>query len=525
LLRASAAGALSGALLIACFPRIEAGALAWLALVPLLYFIAGSSSRPSLLAAISFALVFHSGNLYWVSEVMVRYGGLAWPIALVILMFLVAYLTAFDGVFAILTSTACARRGAAGVFAAPVFWVGLELLRQFPWGGFPWCLLGYSQVTYLPALQLTSITGVYGVSLLIVLVNAAIAYALAERGPGKARRVLLASAPVVVLLALALGFGYAELARPLPPPDFRVAAVQGSVLQEHKWDPGFAADIFSRHLALSEKAADAGSRLIVWPESSTPFNFDETPPLADAMRELARKRSVYLLFGSDDYEFLDGDSAAPGAPRSYRAYNGAKLIDPRGEISFRYHKIVLVPFGEYVPLRRLLFFVNNLTQEVGGFTPGSQIVVGHLGEGRSLGVFICYEAIYPDLVRRFSREGAGLLVQLTNDAWFGRSSAPYQHFAMATVRAIESRRYLLRAANTGISAVVDPRGRVLATTELFRAQVLEGAVSFRSDLTFYARHGDLLARAAAVLTCLFGLTLATRNLRARLGRAGRKRIV
>jgi apolipoprotein N-acyltransferase len=519
-LRAAAAGALSGALLILVFPRTEAGTLAWVALVPLLHLVAGGSARERLLAGLAFGLVFHWGNVYWVSEVMVRYGGLNRPLSLLILLILIAYLTLFDCLLAVFTGAACARVGKRGLFFAPLLWVGLEFWRQFPWGGFPWCFIGYSQASFLPALQIASITGIYGVSFLIVLVNALLAYALGEQGPGKTRRVLLAAAPVGLLLLLALGFGRAELARPLPAADFAVAAVQGAVLQEHKWDPGYAAEIFTRHMTLSEEAAASGSELVVWPESSTPFHFDGSPALAEAMKDFARQRRIYLLFGSDDYEFETGEPA-PGAPRAYRAYNGAKLIDPRGEIPFRYHKIVLVPFGEYVPMRRILFFVGNLTQEVGGFTPGTRIAVGSLGDGRRVGVFICYEAIYPDLVRRFTSEGAGLLVQLTNDAWFGKSAAPYQHFVMATVRAIENRRYLVRAANTGISAIVDPYGRVLAETELFRAEVLTGKVSFRSDLTFYARHGDLLARTAAAVTLLFALLLGFRFLRARSRRVER----
>ena len=496
--RKTLAGALSGALLVFCFPRPSLHLLAWVALVPVLWIVSEGRPRTAAKAGAAAGLFFHTGNLHWISQVMVEYGGLGRGMSLVVLFVLIGYLSAFFCAFAGLAAAACKRWGARSLFLAPLFWVGFEIFRNYPFGGFPWCLLGYSQVSALPVYQIASITGVYGVSFLLVLVNATWVYVLRTSGL-KPR--LRAAVPVAALVAAVLAFGWKELGRSLPRPGLRVAAVQGNVHQEEKWKPELASEIFSRHMALSASAAAQGARLVVWPESSTPFNFDRTPALANAMRAFARQTQVYLFFGSDDYEYPD-----PRKPDDYRVYNGAKLLDPEGELTFRYHKMHLVPFGEYVPLSKVFFFAKNLTQEVGGFSPGTEVKVGRL-DGGSIGAFICYEAIYPDLIRRFAVEGGGLFVQLTNDAWFGTSWAPYQHFSMAVARAVENRRYLLRAANTGISAVVDPYGRITVRKELLEQGVLVADVDFRTELTPYARRGDLLAWLGAVVTLAFGASV------------------
>jgi apolipoprotein N-acyltransferase len=258
-------------------------------------------------------------------------------------------------------------------------------------------------------------------------------------------------------------------------------------------------------MRFSAEAANGGARLIVWPESATPFLFDESPVAAGEMRDFARRAGVTLLFGSDDYE-------STGDEGGLRAFNGAKLIDPEGNIELRYRKILLVPFGEYVPMRSLFFFAGSLMEGVSDFTAGKEIMVAPV-DGESLGAFICYEAIYPDLVRDFVRAGAGLLVNLTNDAWFGRSAAPYQHFNMAVARAVETRRYLVRAANTGISGIIDPYGRVVAQSELFTSQLISGEVSFLDEETLFVRYGNLAAHSTAAVTLVFGLMVALYRLK------------
>jgi apolipoprotein N-acyltransferase len=276
--------------------------------------------------------------------------------------------------------------------------------------------------------------------------------------------------------------------------------VQAAILQEDKWAPGELQRNFERHVALTEEAAARGARLVVWPESSVPWIIDRNPGVAADLRDLASRLRVHLLFGNDDRE--DGPDGRRG-----RIWVGAKMLSPAGDLSLRYHKMRLVPFGEYVPVESVLTlggrFSARVVQAVGSFTPGTDYAVGEV-DGNRLAVSICYEAIFPDLLREFTARGADLLVNVTNDAWYGRTSAPHQHFAMAVFRAVENGKYLVRAANTGITAVVDPRGRVLERTELFEARALVRDVPIVPGQTFYSRRGDLFAWA-----CLGGAVALT----------------
>ena len=258
-----------------------------------------------------------------------------------------------------------------------------------------------------------------------------------------------------------------------------------------------------RHLELTRRAHAQGARLVVWPESALPFLFDRTPVVAAQLRNMVQESGLFLLFGNDDREESEDERG--------RIWVGAKMLDPQGAVVLRYHKMRLVPFGEYVPIQSVLTlggrFSAKLVQEVGEFTPGEEYAVGAV-DGHPIAAFICYEAIFPDLVREFAARGAQLLVNITNDGWYGRTSAPYQHFAMAKFRAVENERYLVRAANTGITAVVDPHGRVLDRTELFERTVLVREVPLLAGSTFYTRHGDVFAWAclgAAVALTAAGL--------------------
>jgi apolipoprotein N-acyltransferase len=288
------------------------------------------------------------------------------------------------------------------------------------------------------------------------------------------------------------------MAQPLPEAGtIRVGLVQGGVAQEDKWRPELALENVDRHLELTRQAEAQGAELVVWPESAVPFYYDHTPALAERLREEVRSHGIHLIFGNDDREIAPAGEG--------RVFVGAKMLSPHGDLVLRYHKIQLVPFGEYVPLQPLITLGGRVAakviEQVADFTPGTEPVVGE-ALGHRLGVFICYEAVFPHLVRRFAAGGAELLVNITNDAWYGRTSAPHQHLAMTAFRAVENGRYLVRAANTGITAVVDPRGRVVARTSLFEATVLVRDVPLLKGSTFYARHGDVFAWAA------LGATLA-----------------
>jgi apolipoprotein N-acyltransferase len=282
----------------------------------------------------------------------------------------------------------------------------------------------------------------------------------------------------------------------------RVGIVQGNVDQNIKWDPTRAEEIFERYLRLTNQAADAGARLVLWPESSTPFYF-EYGEQSQVLRELARRRDIELLVGSDQYE-----QASPP-----RIYNAAFLVKPDGTTGGVYRKVHLVPFGEYVPAKNLLFFAKPLVEAVSDFAPGTAVNTLPI-RGGQLSTAICYEVVYPALIREGVINGSTLLTTITNDAWFGRSSAPSQHFAMAAMRAVEQGRYLVRAANTGISGVVDPYGQTVFASGLFVEGAWTADVRLISERTFYGVYGDWvvwLSLALTVFALASTLTMARRH--------------
>lgn len=471
-----------------------------MALIPLLIALPGTSGWRALRLGYVTGAVSALGLLYWVSLVVMQYGGLALPVGIAVMVALSLAFAIFPSVFAWIVARSIATFGPVGLLAAPVVWVGAELLRAHTFFQFPWCQLGYSQYRNLPVIQLASVTAVYGVSFLLVASSSLVAYLSVEHERRRRRAAILA---LVLLVGGAWGGGAWVMSRPIPESGrIRVGLVQGGIRQEDKWVPGSAWGNIGIHLQLTDQAAAEGARLVVWPESSVPFLFDHNPALSDSLRTTAAQRNIYLFFGNDDREI---DAEGEG-----RIFVGAKLLEPGGEITLRYHKIQLVPFGEYVPLQPLFTlggrFAAKVVREVSDFTPGTEPVLAEV-DGHLVGGYICYEAIFPALARTFAARGAELLINVTNDAWYGTTSAPYQHLAMAAFRAVENRRYMVRAANTGITAVVDPWGRILQPTPLFERTVLVRDVPFIAEKSFYTRHGDLFA--LACLAVALALLVAT----------------
>jgi apolipoprotein N-acyltransferase len=472
------------------FPKFGHPAVAWVALVPLLVALHGATGlRAARLGYVAGAIAA-LGLLYWTALVVVQYGGIPLVAGTLIMVALCLAFALFPLVFGWSTGRLVARFGTPGLLGTPFLWVATELLRVHTFFEFPWCLLGYSQQPFLPVIQIASVTAVYGVSFLLVLFAALVAMALVD---ARLRRVALGAAAALVATTWAIGSW--TLAQPIAETGrVTVGLVQGGIRQEDKWVPGNAWSNVLRHVQLTEQAAARGARFVVWPESAVPFLYDEQPALASLLQELVRRHGIHLYFGNDDRETGPGGEAP--------IYVGAKLLDPEGRLTARYRKIHLVPFGEYVPLKAVFTLggrvAAKLVREVADFSPGKEAVTGGVA-GHRMGGYICYEAIFPGLVRRFTSQGAELLVNITNDAWYGRTSAPYQHLAMAAFRAVENRRYVVRAANTGVTAVVDPRGRVLEATRLFDETLLVREVPFVAETSFYARHGDLFARACAAI--------------------------
>ena len=462
--------------------------------MPLLLVLSGTLTRSPQNLQRAFAVgilsgvVYFTGTLYWITEVMVTYGGLTRPVGVVVNGLLVAYLSLFPGLFAVGIATLRARLGTSALLLAPAVWVTTELGRMYLLGGFPWELLGYSQTTVLPVAQLASVLGVHGLSALVASVSAAVAYAVVS----SERRRWVAAVVAVGVVGATAGWGAwrlgtGDLLRQGTP--LRVGLLQGNIEQDAKWNPAMQEAIIDRYLMMSREAADRGAQLVIWPESSTPFAFEDDHEGSRAIRRLARDTGTYLLIGSTQTE--------PAVPLRY--YNAAFLVNQEGETAAVYRKMHLVPFGEYVPLRRALFFVSPLVETVGDFSPGTAPVMLPVGDHLA-STAICYEVIYPGLIRRFVTRGSELLTTITNDAWYGHSSAPYQHFEQAALRAVEQGRYLVRAANTGISGVVDPYGRVVARTGLFERDVITGDVRLLTGRTIYGRIGDLFAYLCVAVT-------------------------
>ena len=487
----------SGVLLVFSFPKFGHPALAWVALAPLLVALAHRRQPPRraftlglLTGAVGFA-----GTLYWLVETMVTFGGLTTPLATLAAALLIAYLSLFPALFALIVCRLLRSFGRRALLLAPFVWVASEMGRTYILDGFPWELLGYSQASVLPIAQLASVVGVYGLSAFVALVSAAVAYAMLARG---AERWRVAAAVAALLIAAglwgALRLRDSRLTREGAP--IRVAVIQGNVLQDQKWDPAMRDAIMQRYIDLSREAIGRDARFILWPESSTPLPYEQDVARGDAIRRLARQAHVTLLVGSDQIEPIR--PVDQGKPQE-RLYNSAYLIQPDGTTAAIYRKIHLVPFGEFVPFKRLLFFVGTIVEAVSDFSPGTEALLLPVA-GHQASTAICYEVIFASLMRDFVQHGSELLTTITNDAWYGRSSAAYQHWQQASLRSIEEGRYLARAANTGISGFVDPYGRVLQKSGLFESVVMTEDVRFLTDRTVYSRIGDLAGWLSVALT-------------------------
>jgi len=447
-------------------------------------------SRRAFLLGLTTGLTYFAGTVYWTGGVMAQYGGLSLPMAASIAALLVAYLALFPAFFGLAGHALIARYGARGLLLVPLSWTATEYGRLTLFGGFPWVLLGYSQVPWPAVAQIASLVGVFGLSALVAAVSTALAWALVsrDRWRGLAPAITIS---VVVLIAI---WGCWRLSknnlvaagRPI-----RIGIVQGNVPQEQKWDPAQAREIFDRYVRLTNATIGQGAQLILWPESATPFYFGVSAAETAELRELARRNHVAILIGSDQWE--------AGTPP--KVYNAAFLLQPDGSTGGVYRKVHLVPFGEYVPLKRLLFFAAPLVESVSDFSAGAAVNTLPVGNAR-ISTAICYEVVYPALIREGVLEGSELLTTITNDAWFGRSSAPWQHFQMAAMRAIEQGRYLVRSANTGISGVVDPYGRVLAASALFVEGQWTMDVRLIDERTVYSRIGDVVAWMSVLATAI-----------------------
>ena len=475
-------------LLAASFPfrvgelRFDVGILAgWVALLPLALLLERLSPRRAFLWTTGFATLGYGVILFWIFVVVVVHGHANALVGVLATLGLAAYMGLHAGLAGALTSWLLPTAGRAALFVLPAAWVTAEHLRSFDlFGGFPWAYLGYAVHRDGPVLELAGLGGIWGLSFLLALV----ASLLSLRH--------FRAAIIVVAIVHASGFSwrlFEAAAQPATDDPLRVQIVQGNIPQGQKWDPELAMQNFGVHIELSQPDS-SGVDLILWPESAVPILLDEQPEARAAVQRLARETAATVVLGGVGFEWPLGQS-------SPRYFNSVFVVSSSGELVDRYDKTHLVPFGEYVPLRSLLGFLRGVATGLaqGDISPGGAPRVlqtsAAWATSTAPAALICYEVIYPNLVREAVRDGARVLLNLTNDAWYGRTSAPHQFLAIAATRSAEHGVPLLRAANTGVSGVVDAGGIVLQETPIFeRRAVVTVLPRPRAGATLYTRLGD-----------------------------------
>jgi apolipoprotein N-acyltransferase len=442
--------AVAGALAVLAFPDFGFWPLGLFLLVPLLAALEGQGAGRALRLGLVMGLVYFLGSLSWIEYTLVRFGGMPRWLAYPTLCLLAGYLALFPGLFGVLYVRTRASRWPLALRVG-VLWVATEGLRGYLLTGFPWNLLGQSLHRQQQFLQLADLGGAYGLSLFLAVFSGATYVALV--GPGRAARAR-GLALGAALLACGWWYGEFRLSAPLPNGVVRIALVQHNAPQDHKWDANFRREIVENLLKLSALVVDRNPDLIVWPEGATPFRFRNNPLYRRIIGDFVAAVQIPLLFGAPDKD-----------PQRDRHYNSAFLLDVTGDISAQYRKMQLVPFGEYVPLPSVLFFVEKLADVGGSFYPGEAYTLFELGQTR-FSTFICFESAFGEIVRNFSRRGAQFLVTITNDAWFGDTAGTSQHESFLPLRAVETRRPVAQAAQSGFTAVYDQKGALLGRTEL-----------------------------------------------------------
>jgi apolipoprotein N-acyltransferase len=503
----------SGLLQILIFPRPNLYWLCWIALAPLMYallrardadatelltdetysFLVPARAWQGFLLGWASGTVFYFGTCCWVYIVMHSYGGLSPVVSFLLLILFSLYIGLHHGIFGALMAVAGRSRvgySRKALVLAPFLWVAVELLRAYV-VSFPWTLLGTAQIDNLPLARLASVTGVYGVSFEIALVNTVFAATMLVHRKRRLPLLLAAFTGAIALQATVL-----VKVEPSQV-DAHATLVQQNVPIERQWTYESYKRLVDELSAMSrapQAGEDAGvAPLIVWPESPAPFETDDRL-FIESTAALARGQRSWLLAGTTAVQ------AGARAGEAEQVYNSALLLAPNGAVVQRYDKVHLVPWGEYVPFSWAFGFAKSLTHEVGAFASGSaERTPLEVGSHR-FGVFICYESVFPHEVRQFAKHGAEVFVNISNDGWFGDSGAPWQGLNMARMRAVENHRWVLRATNTGVTAAIDPMGRVVAAAPKKQRVVLDAPYGLVSDTTLYTRYGDWFPALCAIIS-------------------------
>jgi apolipoprotein N-acyltransferase len=502
---------LSAVLLILSFPDLDFSVLSWIGMVPLFLAVAGKGVLYGFLVSYLSGGIFFLGIFSWIFEV----SGYTFLHHLL----LDVYLGVFFGIFGLAFNLISRRVGLAAAFwAAPFVWVCLEFLRShLSFLALPWGLLSHSQHQNTLIIQFASFTGSYSISFLIVLVNAALALFLKNFLERKGDKLITdhislawRNSVTMLLVATALTgaallYGYFALAEPANGQAIKLSVVQGNIPQIEKWNRKFRKQIVKTYIDLTDKASKDHPLLIVWPETAVPLSIIRNPKLYGDLIHLAHKTNAYLLVGSaESQKFKKKETKHP------KYWNSAFLINPypRLDKQQRYDKIRLMPFGEYLPAKDTIPWANVQVPNVVGYLPGKEFTIFEIS-GVKFGATICWENIFPDLVQQFVKNGAQFIVNITNEAWFGKTAAPYQFLSMSVLRAVENKVPVVRCANTGVSCFIDQNGRIIErvrdnqNNDVFVQGVLTREIFISGSQTFYTKHGDIFVYFCFFVTLLF----------------------
>jgi apolipoprotein N-acyltransferase len=515
---------LSGVLLALPFNNGKFWIFSWFGFVPAFFALNNKSLKQAFFLFFITGIIFWWGVIYWLVHVT-----LAGTIALVL------YLSLYFAIFGLIIRPCTRSSTPYALIFIPSVWVLLEFIRAHLMTGFPWALLGYSQYLNLAVIQIADITGTWGISFLLILVNVAIVEVIWSATKSLWPRLLIVGILLSLSLFLTLYYGYFNLSggvvsgtsRPV-----RISVIQGNIPQELKWASGAKNYILDQYSYLTKEAVKAGAELVIWPEAASPALLGQDDAVFAGIYALGKEIKTPLLLGAvvkrgDDY------------------FNSALLLDDQGEILKRYDKLHLVPFGEYIPLKKVLPFLETIVP-IGDINPGKRYTIFEIPMARlrsplvlsdhpmalrgfpakprdeaqapnRFAVLICFEDLFPELSREFLRQGADFLVNITNDAWYKRTAAPYQHLQASVFRAVENRVFLVRSANTGVSAFINPQGLIISTVrdssgrEIFiPGYATEEMVIKNRPVSFYTRYGDIFLT-LCFLFFLYGVILLFKN--------------
>lgn len=486
----------SAILLILSFPNFNFPFLIWFALAPFFFLLDGKSPKVAFFWGLATGYVFFLGTHYWLIHVTL-------PGMLLVNLYLGIYFAVFALGYAYFNSKI--QSTVSRLIILPSLWVVCEFARDRLFTGFGWACLGHSQYQTLPVIQIADITGVFGVSFVIVMVNVflkrCLEFPLASPFKKEGENNLGAAAPflakkqgrdwaiafsfIVLVLGGVLGYGYVQLHQQISKSEMnlQVVVVQPNIPQSRKWEPQSWEAIGQKILRLTQQRLQSStSRLVIWPETSFPGYLWQSPQRYDEIKRFVVQNDIELLFGAVTRRQSD-------------FYNSAILLSNKGEEIGQYNKMHLVPFGEFLPLRPLLNFVENFVP-IGDFTRGKEFKVFPLG----FSVLICFEDTVAPVVRSMTLNGAQFLVNITNDGWFQDTNAPFLHLAGSVFQSVANRRCMIRAANTGVSAWIDQHGQIRAQIKDHNGKMVMiegvevfGLIKTNKNLTFYTRFGDVFA--------------------------------